>query len=110
MPDGVALFALDLASREDLTSLIDRRGLNAAPEDRWDEAPVGWWSRYLRRTMAGKLIFDASEVAKVVAEAKNAKPSDRRPTLNQLFNGGAYSEDLKLDEARANEIRESLLC
>jgi hypothetical protein len=58
--------------------------------------------------MAGKLIFDASEVAKVVAEAKNAKPSDRRPTLNQLFNGGAYSEDLKLDEARAKEIRELL--
>lgn len=58
--------------------------------------------------MAGKLIFNAIEVAKVVAEAKNAQPSDRRPTLNQLFKGGAYSEDLKLDEARAKEIRESL--
>ena len=32
MPDGVALFALDLASREDLTSLIARRGLDAASE------------------------------------------------------------------------------
>jgi hypothetical protein len=58
--------------------------------------------------MAGKLIFNATEVAQVVAEAKNARSSDRRATLNQLVKGGAYSDDLKLDEARAEEIRESL--
>lgn len=42
MPDGVALFALDLASREDLTFIIERRGLQTLPEDRWDRGALGW--------------------------------------------------------------------
>lgn len=43
--------------------------------------------------MPNKLMFYASDVAQVIADAKNAKLEQLRPTLEQLVKGVAYDEN-----------------
>jgi hypothetical protein len=58
--------------------------------------------------MPGKLIFDARQVAKSVAEAKMVySPEQRRPTLQQFIDGGAYGKDLKLNATIAHVVKAS---
>ena len=54
--------------------------------------------------MANLLFFRADDVARVVADARKAKPEQRRATLEQLIKGGAYDESFNLNE----EIRDSV--
>jgi hypothetical protein len=53
---------------------------------------------YLQVTMPNHLIFSAIDVARVVADAIRATSEQRRPTLEQLIKGGAYNDNLDLNE------------
>jgi hypothetical protein len=58
--------------------------------------------------MPNRLIFNASDVARVIADAKMAEPGQRRATLEQLIKGGAYDDDLNLNDEIRNNIRAAL--
>jgi Protein of unknown function (DUF3085) len=58
--------------------------------------------------MPSQLIFSSNDVAQVLADARRAKPEERRPTLEQLVTGGAYDDDLNLNEEIRDSVRNAL--
>ena len=58
--------------------------------------------------MPNQLIFNSIDVARVVADAMRATSEQRRPTLEQLIKGGAYNDNLDLDEEIERSIRKGL--
>jgi hypothetical protein len=82
-----------------------RRCILSPQSEEADRRPLISRSRIAKYTpMPNHLIFSAIDVARVVADAMRATSEQRRPTLEQLIKGGAYNDNLDLNE----EIRESI--